>query len=173
LRGGEGFDDRRKRGAPDDKQVDVAPVAQLPSRGRAEDEGGHDLFRQRLESLAHHIDDAGRFQKERSQLGKDRRLTVRLKIDLPPFHRPSKQAGTDERCKLSLDGAVRRAGLTHELAKVEGLIGMAEEPSKHAKARLAEEHGARFRFHRMDASCRTHFGSNRTQNRYGLPDGCV
>ncbi len=171
LRRAEGLDDRRKGHVADDQQIDVAIVAQLPARGRAKDERNDDPVGKRLQRLTHHLDDASRFHQESLKLRKDRRFTIRLKIDLPPFHGPSKQPGADKRCKLSLHGAMRRAGLTHELAKVEGPIGMAEEPAEHAKARLAEEHRARFRFHWMGASGRTHFGSNRTQNRYGRPGG--
>jgi hypothetical protein len=85
LRLCQGGGNRRERRIPDDEQVDIAIAAQFPAGRGPEDESEGDAVDERRQRLAQHIDGSGGLQKQRPQLGKDRRLAIRLEIDLSPF----------------------------------------------------------------------------------------
>ena len=101
----------RERSIPDDEQINVAVAAQLTPGGRTEDEGDSDAVRKRRERLAQHIGDTGGLDEEGLQLRKDRRLSVRLEVDLSPLDGPVDQAGTRQRLEFPLHGALGSAGL--------------------------------------------------------------
>lgn len=90
---------------------------------------------------------------------------VGLKVDLPPFHRSSKQTRTREDLELPLNGALRCAGMADDLAQVELLIGVSKEPSQHPPPRLTEQHGA---WLREWFAARTHNGYDRTRSECDL-----
>lgn len=58
---------------PHDQQVDVAVIAQLVARRRAEHEGDANAIRQRQQGLSHDVHQAGRLHEQRLQFGKHRR----------------------------------------------------------------------------------------------------
>ncbi len=102
------------------------------------------------------------------QLWEDRRLPVRLEIDLPPLDRPPNYARARQRGEFALHGAERRARLPNDLAKIECLVGVAEQPAEYAKARPPEKHGGRSLVVERRAWPRTHFAYNRIHRGYDV-----
>ena len=139
LRLGQGAGDRRERRITDDEDVDVAIATQFPAGRGPEDESDDDTVGERCQRFAQHIDGAGGFQEERPQFGKYRRLAIRLKIDLPPLYRPSKDARARECVQLALHRAVRRARLSHDLPEIERALRVPKQPTQDAAARLTEQ----------------------------------
>ena len=160
---GPGGGDRDERRIPDDEQVDVAVVAQFPACRGPEDESDGDAVGERCQRIAQHIDGSGRLHEERLQFRKDRRFAIRLEVDLTPLNRPAEHARAGQRRELALHGTVRGACLPHELAQIERLVRVAEQPAQYAETRLAEKHGRQPSLVVYGARCRTHFEFNCTQ----------
>lgn len=74
-----------ERDIPHDEQVDVAVVAQLVPRGRAEHKRHDDSIAQRPKGLAEDVGQTGGLHEQRLQLREYRRRTVGLEIHLPPI----------------------------------------------------------------------------------------
>ncbi len=166
LNSSQGVRNLRERGVSHDEQVNVTISPEISAGGGSEDEGDGDATPERPQRLAEHVDGSGGLHEERSQFWEDRRLSIRLEIDLSSLQRPAKHARASERRELALHRAVGRARLPHDLAQVERLVGVAKQPSEHTKARLAEKHGRHSILVEGLSQSRTHFAYNRTHLRY-------
>jgi len=166
----EGVDDGREGRVPHDQQVDVTVIVQVPADGRPEDEGERDPVGKRRERFAQHVDGAGRFQEEQSQLRKHRRGAIRLEIDLPPRDRALEDPGAREGVEFTLNRAVRGTRLPHDLAQVEGLIGVPEKPGQNAAPCLPEQDGAGVSWGGALPIDRTHFGYKCTRFAYEVQE---
>ncbi len=138
---GECVGDFGKGRIADDKDVDVAVVAQLATRCRAEHEGHADFCAEWLQAVADDVDDAARLQDDRVKLLEDRAAAVRLEVDLSALRRPPKDSRPHERSELPLNGAECRARLPDDLSQVEALSGSAIEQRQDLSACRTEQHG--------------------------------
>lgn len=143
LRWSQRFDDIVKGRIPNDEKIDIALGAELAARRGAEHKRDLNTACQRQECLAKHIGQASRLGKQISQLGKDRRSPIRLEVHLPTVQRARQQSRSRQLFELALCGAHRRAGVPDDLPKVVRLIGMSEQPAKHASTGTAKEQGGR------------------------------
>jgi hypothetical protein len=122
-----------------DEQIDVARRAELTARRRPEHECHVDAITKRREPLAKDIDEAGGLRKEPTQLRKNRRVAVRLKVHLTPLHRAPNEARGREQLELALNGADSGAGLPDNLPQIVGLVGMPKQPAEQPAPRAAEQ----------------------------------
>ena len=138
LNTSQGVRNLRERGVSYDEQVNVTIGAELSAGCGSEDKGDDNAISERRQRLMEHVDGPGGLHEKRLQLREDRRLSVRLKIDLPPLKCAVKHPHPRQRRELALHRAVGGARLPHDLTQIERLVRVAQQPSEHPKARLAE-----------------------------------
>jgi hypothetical protein len=125
------------------QKIDVARRAELaPCRG-SEQERNLNAIAKRREAVTEQIDQSCGLGEEAPQFRENRRLAVRLKIDLPALYCAQYQARCRQKLQFALNGSNRGSGLTNDLSKVVGLVGMPEEPAEHPSASAAEQDGCR------------------------------
>jgi len=73
------------------------------------------------------------------QLREYRTLPIGLKVDVASLNGAAQDPCLDEFLELALHGPLRGAGLAHDLAEIEPLLGVTEEPSQHPPACTAEQ----------------------------------
>lgn len=139
LRRTEGTHDLGEGDVAHHEDVHVAVALQLTPRRRTEDESGPDPVGERREGLADDVRDGGRLQQERAQLREDRALLVRLEVHMPTLDGPPEDPHIREHLQFPLHGSLRGSRPTHDLAEVEPLPGVAEQPAEHPLPRSAEE----------------------------------
>jgi hypothetical protein len=125
LGGGDHVDHFVERDIADDHEIDIARRAILATCHRSIDEGEPDLRAKGGKCLAQDICQPSGFQHDAAQIGKDRTVRVRLKEDVRTAHRSPDDTHLDQRFELPLHGAEADVGPTDNLAKVEGLSGVA------------------------------------------------
>jgi len=158
--------DGRERHIPDDEQIDVAVAAQFPTCAGTEDKSDNDVVGKLRQRLTEDINDSSGLHEEGLQFRKDRRVAIRLEVDLTPLHGPAEQAGSRQCPKFPLHGALRGACLPHDLAEVKRLVRVPQQPTQHTTPRLAEEHGRGSSLLVGVARHRTHFTHDRTRSGY-------
>lgn len=135
----------------DDQKIDVAAPAQLVTGGRTENECTPYAGGERRERLTNDPHGPGGFHEQRLQFRKDGGIAVHLEIHLPAFRRALQYPGLRECVQLALRGALGCAGFPQDLADVERLVRMAEEPRQQPAACAAKQYvcglGRRLRTH--------------------------
>jgi hypothetical protein len=165
---GHGARDFRERRVADDEQVNVTIGAELAASRGSEDEGDDDAISERRQRVAEQADGSGGLHEKRLQLREDRQLSVRLEIDLSPLKRPAKHAHPRQRCEFALHRPVGGARQPHDLAQIERLVRVAQQPSEYPKTSPTEQHRRCSVFLERLAWSRTHFAYNRTHTRYDI-----
>lgn len=107
-----------------DNEIDVAARLQLPTRGRAVNEGDQDPGSERGECLSQLRRETGGLGEERLELGKDGRGLVRLVVDLATSDGSTNDPGLRQHPKVSGNGSLRRPGHLYELSDVIRLVRM-------------------------------------------------
>jgi len=166
LRRGQGVRHRGEGDVAHHEDIDVAVAAQLIACRRAEDEGHEDAVRQGHQGLPDDVDDSGRLQQERIQLGEDGALAIRLEIDVSSLYGAPENSSLDEQLQLALYGSLGGARLPHDLPKIEPLVGMTEEPGQDQPARTAKEDRGRVSGATLRDRPRTHIAYDRTPFEY-------
>ncbi len=151
----------------DDEQVEVAVRPQLATGCRAEHEGNEHAVSDGRQRLSQHVGHTGSLEEERLELSEDWGLAIGLEVDLPPLDGASEEPGAGQQIELSLYSALPTTRVAHDLAQVEGLVRVTQQPAQHPPSRTAEEHGSGFAIACLPARFRTHLEYKRTH--YGFP----
>jgi len=129
-----------ERCVTDDEEVDVARRFELATGCGSEHERHQYALAEGRQRLPQQIGQSGRFGKQALQLRKDRRLPIGAEVDLPPLNGSQQQPGSRQLLEFPLNRAERGARHSDDLAKVKGLVRMAEQPAEDPPARTAEQH---------------------------------
>jgi hypothetical protein len=144
LSGGQGTGDLGEGDIADDQHIDIAVAPEFTAGGRAKDEGCPNPAGLRHERLRDDIDDANRLHQERLQLRENRALAVGLEVDVTTLDGAPEDPRVDQELQLALHGTRGGFELPHELAQVEPLVGMTEEPTKEPPPGASKQDGRRF-----------------------------
>jgi hypothetical protein len=119
------------------------------------------------QGVSQHIRHTDRLEKQRLELWKDWRLPIRSEVDLPALDGPPEEAGARQESEFSLNRALPDTRVANDLAQIESLRRMPEQPPQHTTPRAAEKHGGGFRTSGPSAvGCRTHCEYIRTRIGY-------
>lgn len=129
-----------ERRVTDDEHVDVAGGAEFTTGGGAEYKRHQHALAEGRQRLSKQIGQPRSLCEQALKLREDRRLAVRLKIDLLTLNGPEQQSGPRQLLQFPLRSAERGTRGADNLAEVEGLVGMAEQPAENPPARAAEQH---------------------------------
>ena len=94
---------------------------------------------QRREGLPNHIDDPGRLRQEHVELREYRAFPIGLEVDVASLYCAPQDPCLCELLELTLHGPLGGPGLAHDLAEIEPLLGVTEEPTQHAPPCTAEQ----------------------------------
>jgi hypothetical protein len=114
-----------ERWVTDDEQVDVARGFELTTGRGPEHERHEHALAEGCQRLTQQVGQSGRFGKQALKLRKDRRRLIGPEVDLPPLNGSKQQPGPRQLLQLPLRGAERSTRISDDLAKIEGLVGMA------------------------------------------------
>lgn len=159
--------DRFERYVPDDEEIDVTARPQLATRRRAKHEGHVHAVGDECEGLSKHVGHTSSLQEDRLKIREEWRLPIRLEVDLPAANRAPEEPGAGQQVQLPLHGSQSGPRVAHDLAQVEGLVGMPQQPAEHAPSRPAEKdrRGVARALHGVSLR-RTQSGYNRTRPGY-------
>jgi hypothetical protein len=141
LRHGERMHDVLEWSVPNHEKIDIARRPELAPCCGPEHERDLNALAKRCESLSEDIDQSSRLRKQPAQLRKNGRLAVRLEVHLTPLDIAPHQTRRGEQFQLALDGSNGGSGLTNDLPKVVGLVGVPEQPAEHPTAGTTEQDG--------------------------------
>ena len=78
-------------------------------------------------------------REEGLEFGKDGSVPIRLEVHLVAANVAAHKTGSGQLAQLALYSSYGSAGVAHQLAEVVRFVSVAQQPSKHAPARAAEE----------------------------------
>jgi len=97
---------------------------------------------QRRQRRTNDVGCASCLQKQPLQIGEDRRLPVRLDVDLPALDLPRDETGPQKGSQFTLHRALRGPCLANKLTQVESFVGVPVEPGEQLATGLSEQNRA-------------------------------